>query len=278
MSMTRALIFASILLVTLFGAFYFFGDHAGSERSSVLNPIAWQRMASPGALSQAHAFLEHNCAACHTTGKSAEASNCITCHANETSLLNRQPTAFHTNIGSCRECHIEHRGLDRRPSDMDHLALSRIGFSQLKTEQKSNDESSNDVSVLVRRELLDWIDNHQPASPSKEGHSSFTPQEGVLNCAACHSTKDVHIKLFGQDCAQCHTTEKWTIPEYRHPGPSSRQCAQCHQAPPSHYMMHFKMISAKLARQPSAEVSQCYECHQTTSWNDIKGVGWYKHH
>lgn len=22
----------------------------------------------------------------------------------------------------------------------------------------------------------------------------------------------------------------------------------------------------------------CRACHQTTSWNDIKGVGWYKHH
>lgn len=278
MSMTRALIFALILVVALFGAFYFFGDHAGGEPASALNPTAWQRMASPGSLSQAHAFLEHNCAACHTAGGGIEASNCIVCHANEPALLKRQPTAFHANIGSCRECHIEHRGLARHPSDMDHLALSRIGFRQLKEEQNSNAEMSNELSLKIRQELMDWIDHHQPSTQGEDGHSSFTPQEAVLNCAACHSTKDVHTKLFGQDCAQCHTTEKWTIPEYQHPSLSSKQCAQCHQAPPSHYMMHFNMISAKIARQPAAEVSQCYECHQTTSWNDIKGVGWYKHH
>ena len=43
-------------------------------------------------------------------------------------------------------------------------------------------------------------------------------------------------------------------------------------------MMHFQMISAKVGRQPSAKVNQCFLCHQTTVWNDIKGVGWYKHH
>ena len=107
---------------------------------------------------------------------------------------------------------------------------------------------------------------------------SHIPREAVLNCASCHSNKDRHAKLFGQDCAQCHTTAKWTIPEFRHPSPKSTDCAQCHQAPPSHYMMHFEMISAKVARQPTAKVDQCFLCHQTTVWNDIKGVGFYKHH
>ena len=55
-------------------------------------------------------------------------------------------------------------------------------------------------------------------------------------------------------------------------------CAQCHQAPPSHYMMHFRMVSMTVAGRMHAQVNQCYLCHQTTSWNDIKGVGLYKHH
>jgi len=55
-------------------------------------------------------------------------------------------------------------------------------------------------------------------------------------------------------------------------------CTQCHQAPPSRYKMHCKMISAKVARQPSADVIECFKCHQTTSWNDIRGLGYYKHH
>ncbi len=53
------------------------------------------------------------------------------------------------------------------------------------------------------------------------------------------------------------------------------------------HMMHFEMLSKRIAKQEDSQVAeccgptqvnQCYRCHQTTSWNDIKGVGWYKHH
>ncbi len=267
-------IFAGISLVGVaFGAVYLLGYHPGGKRTDVFSAATWERMASPGALSHAHTFLEHNCAACHTAGKGVETSSCIACHANSESLLQRQPTAFHANVSSCVECHREHRGMDRRPTDMDHRALAEIGFRQLKADRAPGNENQR-----VRKDLLDWIDKHQPAGHGSDGHSSLTPQESVLNCANCHSNKDRHAKLFGQDCAQCHTTAKWTIPEFRHPSPKSMDCVQCHQAPPSHYMMHFKMVSAKVAGKPKAQVSQCYQCHQTTAWNDIKGAGFYKHH
>jgi len=229
--------------------------------------VAAQRAVVPGKLSQSHAFLENNCAACHTPAKGVEAKNCIVCHANNESLLGRQPTAFHANVSSCTECHREHRGFERRPIDMDHVALSEIGFRQLDSEDK-----------MAQKQLLDWINEHPSAGHPSPVHSRFTPQEAVLNCATCHSMEDRHNQLFGQDCAQCHTTAKWTVPEFRHPSPTSMDCNQCHQAPPSHYMMHFKMVSQKIACKPNSQVKQCYQCHQTTSWNDIKGVGWYKHH
>ena len=89
---------------------------------------------------------------------------------------------------------------------------------------------------------------------------------------------DQALEHYADHCASCHATAKWTIAEYRHPSAASQSCAQCHQAPPSHYMMHFKMISMSVARVEVAEVNQCFLCHQTTSWNDIKGAGFYKHH
>ena len=264
---------AAAVFAALFGGYYFLGSHSGGERSGVSSKTAWERMARPGDLSKSHAFLEHNCAACHTAGKGVEASSCIACHANDESLLKRQPTAFHANVGSCVECHAEHRGLGQRPTLMDHGALAEIGFRQLKGDPASGGENER-----VRTDLLDWIGKHKPAGHGSEGRSSLSPREAVLNCASCHSNKDRHAKLFGQDCAQCHTTAKWTIPEFRHPLAKSTDCVQCHQAPPSHYMMHFEMISAKVAGKPKATVDQCYQCHQTTAWTDIKGVGIYKHH
>jgi hypothetical protein len=43
-------------------------------------------------------------------------------------------------------------------------------------------------------------------------------------------------------------------------------------------MEHFKMVSMRVAGQEHAQVNQCYLCHRTNSFNDIKDVGWYKHH
>ncbi len=266
MRMWRALFIALSLFVALFGAFYFLGSHAGEQPSGVLSATAWQRMASPGALSQPHSFLEHNCAACHTAVEGVKASNCIVCHANNESLLQRQPTSFHASVSSCNECHLEHQGRGSRATDMDHLALIHIGLRQLRGE-----ESDTEQAALADR-LTHWI----PNAPSPR--SRITASEATLRCATCHENDDRHFQLFGQDCAQCHATDTWTIPEFRHPSPNSMDCAQCHQAPPSHYMMHFKMISARVAGKPHARVDQCFQCHQTTSWNDILGTGWYQHH
>ena len=264
---------AIAIVAALFGVFYFLGNHPGGVRSGVLSKTAWQRMALPGELSRAHAFLEHNCAACHTAGKGAEASKCIVCHANDESLLQRQPTAFHADVKSCRECHGEHQGVDRRPSTMDHGALAKIGLRTLEAERRTG--AGPDPRLA---DLLSWVAKDLPPSPDGTVSPRLTPHEAALSCATCHATKDRHLKRFGEDCAKCHETAKWTIPGFRHPSPRSTDCAQCHQAPPSHYMMHFQMISTKVGCQPNAKVNQCFLCHQTTVWNDIKGVGWYKHH
>ena len=226
----------------------------------------WQRMAAPGELSTPHAFLQNNCAACHTPVRGVEAKNCIPCHADNKTLLQRQPTAFHADIGSCVECHREHQGNIPRTTKMDHTALARIGLRHLKKSPTAHDPS--------RDALVNWL--KQPDSPLLQ--PLLRREESLLNCINCHQTKDRHNGLFGTDCAQCHATEKWTVPEFRHPSTAGPSCAQCHQAPPSHYMMHFQMISMTVAGQMHAKVDQCFVCHQTTSWNDIRGVGWYKHH
>jgi hypothetical protein len=269
----QAPFFALGMFVALFAALYFLRNHPGGERAGVLNKVAWQRMARPGALSQAHAFLEHDCAACHTSVKGVEAANCIVCHASNAMLLQRQPTVFHANVSSCRECHHEHRGVHETPTLMDHAALSRIGLRKLNDNPDPETEDRLASAHFVR-----WINEQGHDVTSGPGANGLTPEERILDCFACHETKDRHFGLFGQDCAQCHGSVAWAIPEFRHPPPTSLDCAQCHQAPPSHYMMHFKMISMTTAGVEKAEVNECFLCHQTTSWNDIKGVGFYKHH
>lgn len=84
----------------------------------------WQNMASPGPLSSAHAFLKEDCAACHTPVKGVDDATCVACHANETVLVQRQPTAFHADIAgsnNCVACHKEHDA-GRSLRGMDHAA------------------------------------------------------------------------------------------------------------------------------------------------------------
>lgn len=229
----------------------------------------WRGQVSPGSLSPAHAFLETKCSACHVRIESVPAAQCIVCHAADTALLQRQATSFHASIGACADCHREHEGSAGLNPGMDHAALARIGLEQLAA-------APADSEAAQRHDLLvAWIGTRRNG---RSANPHLSAEESALQCSTCHATKDRHQGQFGPDCAQCHAARQWTLPEFRHPLPSSRDCAQCHQAPPSHYMEHFKMVSAKVAGQPLAQVRQCYLCHQTTSWNDIRGIGMYDHH
>ncbi len=225
------------------------------SNNSINRSVSLQSRISPGKLSTAHAQLATNCASCHTAVKGIDDAKCISCHADNKALLGRQPTAFHANIGNCSSCHIEHQGADANLRVMNHETLARIG------------------TKLINRET---------DMPNKPNNPADYPRvsvlESTLNCANCHSTKDKHVGFFGQNCASCHATNKWTIQAFQHPSVRSIACAECHKAPPSHYMMHFSMISKKIAGQENALVNQCYSCHKTTVWNDIQGVGFYKHH
>jgi len=246
--------------------------------AGVLADAPWTRaahfdhIASPGALTPAHAFLENDCAACHTPFKGVEATKCIVCHANDLSVSQRQPTAFHANLQDCRGCHLEHLGHERL-TVMQHEKLVDIALSEANSESgtfASGGTGIEDLKLLLSLE-------HRSADPILD-NPHLSRKEASLDCASCHGTKDHHSGLFGNDCALCHGTSSWALAEFRHPPPTSSSCVQCHQAPPSHYMEHFRMISQGVARQPNAGVDQCYKCHQTTSWNDTQGVGYYKHH
>ena len=234
--------------------------------------IGWEQTVVPGKLSAAHAFLEDDCEACHTPIQGIERDNCVMCHANDSHITQRQPTAFHVDIGECTTCHIEHRGLDAKISTMDHRALTNIGLDML-----GQFEGPNHEGVIAKGFMEEMLAAGRMPGPLFV-HPDVSGEEALLNCSTCHQNDDRHFTLFGQDCVQCHRTDQWSLPEFLHPSAQSRDCNQCHEAPPSHYMQHFKMISAKVAGEPKAPVEDCFACHQSTSWNDIKRAGWYKHH
>ena len=200
-----------------------------------------QQHVSPGKLSAAHASLARNCAACHTSVSSSEDAKCVACHATNTAVLQRQPSAFHVNIGSCAQCHIEHQGNDANLRKMDHATLASVGLTQL-------DELGDATQASQRADLLNWLSQHPLSATSNVQHPHISALELTLNCRNCHATKEPHNGLFGTECADCHGTANWVIAQFQHPSANSIDCAQCHQAPPSHYMEHFNMISKAICR------------------------------
>lgn len=221
----------------------------------------WHEFVAPGPLTSQHAFMAGDCGGCHVPIKGVDSARCIGCHANETELLARRPTAFHANIGNCTECHREHQGADALLAAMNHDRLAKIGVRMLARALEDSEQR--------------LLHDHLVAHASTHAGTALVKQ---LDCYGCHRNQDRHAGLFGEDCAACHGDGQWSIQEFRHPSPSSPDCAQCHRAPPSHYMGHFEMVSRRVAGVEHANVGQCYFCHQTTSWNDIKGVGLYDHH
>ena len=228
---------------------------------------ALKQFVSPGPLSTRHAYLGERCASCHEPSVGVTVANCTACHANAERLLGRQPTAFHASVQECASCHVEHQRADVRPAVMDHVELARIGARTLARASRSDNESADTIESLET-----WLRIRDP-----DRFDARTARE-ALNCAGCHDRQEPHFKRFGTDCAQCHGLESWSVTGYQHPSSRSKACVQCHQAPPSHSMEHFAMVSQKFARKEHARVDQCFECHNTTAWNDIVDVGFYKHH
>jgi hypothetical protein len=263
--MTARRVLIAVALATVATAALVFAAPA-----SFLDAGTWKRLASPGPLSKAHASLEANCSACHTPVAGVEDAGCVSCHANEASLLARQPTAFHAAIAdanNCAACHREHSGRNslRR---MDHAAFARMMLRRLEREPRAADASA----------FLQHLNSHRLNVMNPRITLDDRSEDSLLECGSCHSSSDPHTRVFGDDCAACHATSVWTIPAFAHPSPASTQCAQCHLAPLSHYHEHFAMMSKPIAGVEHAEPEDCFLCHQTTSWNDIRAVGIYDHH
>ncbi|MBY0338745.1 MAG: cytochrome c family protein, partial [Acetobacteraceae bacterium] len=229
----------------------------------------WAAAASPGPLSAAHAFLGDRCEACHQPFQGAGPGTCQACHAADGPDLATKPsTTFHAEVSTCAGCHVEHLGRDRRPVGMDHRVL--FGAAR---------GTPRDLRARLERAVALLGDGLSDLGGGPPGGRALRPADADrMDCAACHGGQDPHRGLFGNACQACHTTAAWGVAGFLHPSPASRDCVQCHVAPPSHYMMHFEMVSRPLARQEHARVEQCFLCHQTDAWNNIRGVGWRKHH
>jgi len=226
--------------------------------TALRRPATWQRFDSPGPLSKVHVFIGENCGACHTPVAGVTRAKCVACHANDTDLLDRQPSAFHAGISECAACHYEHIAGIERPIHMDHAALARIGLAELGKGGPDARELGTGLAAWMR------------SASASDTRGSLSVEERLLDCGSCHRINDVHSGNFGRNCALCHGTKSWFIEAYVHPSPSTRQCAQCHRPSPCHFMEGCLVMMGHIAGGEGAQLEQCYRCHKTTSWYDFR--------
>ena len=112
---TRRAAIVMVIVATAVIAITFGIDWA---REEPLTQTLWRQAVVPGEFSRSHGFLANNCAACHSPVKGADAGLCISCHAENTALLQRQPTAFHGQVQVCIGCHVEQQAGTRMPTTM----------------------------------------------------------------------------------------------------------------------------------------------------------------
>ncbi|MBB6125585.1 class III cytochrome C family protein [Sphingobium subterraneum] len=161
---------------------------------------------------------------------------------------------------NCITCHAAATDLLMKPATAFHAKISECAGCHVEHQGFGIRPTKMDHGLLERIAI-------------QKGGSATT-----LDCLSCHAPIDRHKGYFGKDCASCHQTSSWKIPGYLHPSPRSTECSQCHKAPPSHYMMHFQMMDQPISGEHNARVDQCYSCHQTDSFNNIKRVGMVKVH
>ena len=176
------------------------------------------------------------CIDCHSE-KLNPASKCITCHASE-------DVHQGSNGASCETCHNENSW---SKTSFNH-SLSKTGFS-LDGSHKNVECESCHLPGLSRKEIS--LVNRS----LNEVNMGFVSEINLVRqCIDCHRVVDPHFGNLGNDCAQCHTTSKWSESvKFNHdfsdfPLTASHQllvCESCH-----------------LSSDFSSQESTCIACHE----------------
>lgn len=152
-------------------------DHRGRDADIVgLDPETFSHRATDFALEGAHRRVR--CAACHAPGEPHRdaRSDCAACHHDD----DRHRGRMGADCGSC------HDATRWQGGEFDH---GTTGFAL------EGAHAGTDCALCHPAEVY-------------EG----TPD----SCRACHGTQDVHAGRFGEDCAGCHASTRWTKAAFDH--------------------------------------------------------------
>lgn len=156
---------------------------------SIFNPGPVSAKSVPGLTLgsfSSHAEFESQCQYCHQPFQTDQAEQCMACHKDVADQL-AQAGGMHGRLReprSCAACHQDHKG---REFDPGITALS------------SFDHARTNFPLTGKHGMLGC----------KHCHTTPAFSDTPAQCAACHTEPAAHTRLFGTECAECHTTFDW---------------------------------------------------------------------
>jgi hypothetical protein len=196
-------------------------------------------------------IFDHDLASFRLTGAHEEVA-CADCHAG--GVFNGTPT-------DCVACHLE--------DDAHSLMLGTECADCHTTEnwqEATFDHSTTGFELTGAHQQVACADCHT------DDIFAGLPQ----TCVSCHRQDDVHLTLFGEDCAACHITDAWKPARFHtfpldHGGGGIIACATCHEDPTNYqvytcYNCHQPDVIIRqhpFAQMMGTDITDCVRCHPT---------------
>jgi hypothetical protein len=196
-----------------------------------------------------------NCEACHRQDRFIQSSlDCITCHAAENPAYMQEHRLAYGD--GCLQCH-DGRG---RMQFFDH----------------------NQIYPLT---------GGHAAPECADCHLEHRYTDTPVECAACHADPEIHLGVFGEDCARCHTINSWQnakLVEHTfrldHGENGRLECETCHIQTYTDYTCYgcHDHQAAEIEQfhkgQEITTLEPCGECHPTGVEKEAErlqaGEGW----
>jgi hypothetical protein len=207
---------------------------------------------SPGELSNAHANFEgmHHCTNCHQLGEKVLNSKCLECHKEIKFLINAN-RGYHASSDvakkACASCHNEHHGrkfkiINFNQDKFDH---HKAGFALTGAHAKKVCKDCHQSKFISDNNL-------------RKRKNTFLGLN--QNCISCH--EDFHQSAMGENCSNCHSTEKFKPASsfdhnkaaFKLTGKHEKvECEKCHPA--------VKKNGENFTKYKGLKFSNCSPCH-----------------
>lgn len=239
---------------------------------------------SPGELAAPHAKLEGitNCTQCHVMGEKVSNDKCLSCHTALKYRIDRGK-GYHSSAEvrgkECASCHSDHHGRN---------------FNMIRFDEKNFNHNAAGYELTGKHKRIDCRQCHVAdfiQDPElKKNKKTFL---GLgQECLRCH--QDYHQNTLSNDCARCHTTEKFVpASNFNHSKTNYAllgkhkdvQCVQCHieEKRNGKDFQRFSGIAFGNCNNCHVDAhknnlgTNCKECHTEESFANFRGMGRFNH-